>query len=813
MKFLELELSGFKRISLTGVTRLVYKPVHKIQIITGPNGSGKSSILGELSPFPSDKKDYDIGGMKKIVIEHNGSIYTLINSFGKPNKYSFVRDGEELNLSANKTTQISLAQTYFGLDSKMWEIVTGKSTFSSMSVSQRRDWFTKASGKDHTYAEYVYKTLSEALRSNMSVFKHISASRADVEKNSVSEEHTRYLKEYRKDLLSLLEELEIYRRHNKETLDDIQNRINSHSIELVKNKERLLSLLQRRDVFISIDDLENRKKHISSKIHNITGQLQSVWDILEKKRELRDGIRLTNTQNEAALVDKIQTLERRINTTISIEGITIDEIKTYVRVFDDVYERLSAIRDDLLDTETIEEYLNSRESLVDDLVRFKNKLRELEIKESSISRLREVSELQKVSITCPKCTYNWKQNIGDLLYINDIASMETDIASIKKKITTNEEIIKDIDKRLRALRDLREIRRTIQMPSIWRYLGVDSTGNIDIGLYVSRVVDLPSLREELSSTLSMYEDLAKYKEWLKKYKDSDSIDRVETDIEDLERKEKELSNKKIDLTYELKDIEKRIALQKDIDLTIDRLKKTITYISKTKRTGKEIAFQRALGSMIRDVKEKIHEIDDEISISQKIHDTLTRMDSELLELSEKRELLEKLLNVLSPKDGLIGEMISDGMLSILEDMNSIIRKIWRYKLEVLPCIPEEGDVSLSYRFPVKIEDHISEDVSKTSSSMQEIINLAFRITISSRLGLDQYPLFLDEFGRSFDSLHRKKAYETIYNELGTSEEFTQVYMVSHYLEDFGYYKECDTIQLGKEALFGERNLSTVLEVV
>jgi hypothetical protein len=91
---------------------------------------------------------------------------------------------------------------------------------------------------------------------------------------------------------------------------------------------------------------------------------------------------------------------------------------------------------------------------------------------------------------------------------------------------------------------------------------------------------------------------------------------------------------------------------------------------------------------------------------------------------------------------------------------------------------------LDYKFPIVFNDDVdneTKDVSKGSEGIQEIINYAFRETAMSFLKLEDYPLYLDEFGSTFDPTHKPLAINMI-KELMEQEAFSQMFFISHYTE-------------------------------
>ena len=81
--------------------------------------------------------------------------------------------------------------------------------------------------------------------------------------------------------------------------------------------------------------------------------------------------------------------------------------------------------------------------------------------------------------------------------------------------------------------------------------------------------------------------------------------------------------------------------------------------------------------------------------------------------------------------------------------------------------------------------------------MKEIINLAFKIIAMKYLKLDDYPSYLDEFGRTFDEYHRLTALSIINNLLMQS-DFSQIFLISHYADTYMSLTNADVNILCKE---------------
>ena len=94
MRIIELELHKYIRLAFSAIETIVYRPELDSQIIIGSNGSGKSSLMAELNPLPVAKNYMLPGGYKRIKIEHKGIYYTLLSTYGKGAKNSFIEHTE-----------------------------------------------------------------------------------------------------------------------------------------------------------------------------------------------------------------------------------------------------------------------------------------------------------------------------------------------------------------------------------------------------------------------------------------------------------------------------------------------------------------------------------------------------------------------------------------------------------------------------------------------------------------------------------------------------------------------------------------------
>ena len=173
MRITNIELTGYKRLSLTHIHYLSMTMTEKVIFILGTNGSGKSSLLKELSPLPAHSAQFEKDGSKCIEIDHLGFHYILKSDFST-NKHTLIKQQrsetgdivfeDNLNPGGTQTVQRELVKKEFGITQELHDLFTGQIKFHRMSVAERRKWFTLFSQSDYTYALAIYQKFKDSLR-------------------------------------------------------------------------------------------------------------------------------------------------------------------------------------------------------------------------------------------------------------------------------------------------------------------------------------------------------------------------------------------------------------------------------------------------------------------------------------------------------------------------------------------------------------------------------------------------------------------------------------------------------------------------
>ena len=196
---------------------------------------------------------------------------------------------------------------------------------------------------------------------------------------------------------------------------------------------------------------------------------------------------------------------------------------------------------------------------------------------------------------------------------------------------------------------------------------------------------------------------------------------------------------------------------------------------------------------IRNYRLQVVKLDEQILSYKTGQEVITKIQQDIDNEVKHITALEFLLSELSPKDGLIAKSISSFLNVIVSSINSIIKSIWNYSMELIPIDVDKDN--LDYRFKLQVNSNPNaDDISKASSGMREIIDLSFRLTLYRLLNIQNYPVYLDEFGVRLDTSHRSKIADMIFK-LMNSSVYSQVFLITHMDLQYAQYKDVEVIEL------------------
>lgn len=821
MKILAIELKNYKRLKLNEFSQIHIDIHSPIQQILGGNGAGKSSVLSELNPLAANHRDFDKGGYKHIWISHRGSQYECISDFESGNKHTFIKDGVILNDAGNAKVQNDLVFEHFHYTKELKELTLGRIKFTRMSVTERKKWLNELSVNDYSFANSAYQFFKERLRDINGSIKENKRRLVFEENKQLSKEEIQRLEEetstLHKELTELLEARDNPQVGVSELLKSYETKHNqvislckdillldaNNSIG-VESKESLLELIDHLELKVNqLQTLLSEKQRSYTKVHDeylilkqagdndatkLRGNIQALCEEIEKfvSKKRLPAIQVENATQSYQILNSIE---------LELSNLVLEVVEDPKHELNQ--KTLSALRDTL--SATIDKRRKS-ESILNAL-------------QARRAHLEEHKE--KGHVKCPNCAHEWIMDYDERTYQRTLTEIDKEVSQIREctviEKTLQERIDALLEYGLKARQYFTLINSTPILKPFWDLLREED-------LFKLSPKSIPSW------ILKFKEDLmceVKIEEYTNQIKDYEKLLTLTSHIE----------NKNIDsLLLKMKEADSEIGLY------TEELKKTKAFLLKVNRYQAEIQFIQNKSDQLETILSELPKLGDALirakkfevinalirekqsvlAVKEEILSTINNYQQRILFLNEELEkasidanALELLVREISPTEGLIAEGLGHFINTLVERMNHEIQKIWSYPLKVQGCsYLEDSSIDLDYKFPLLITDsrNIVSDVSEGSEGMQEIINVAFVLVAMYFLDLKDYPIFLDEFGASFDETHRKKAVYLI-KSLVDNLNFSQLFIVSHYYSMHGSIQNSEVCVLNKDniSVIGDYN--------
>ena len=792
----KIELYKFKRFFLSQVDHFVLEPKSNIMIMAWGNGKGKSSLLSVLNPLPAElKKDFKEDGYKYIEILHRGHEYKISSGKLEKNKHSFIQDDKELNPGGTKRVQLELVKEHFNITPAINNVVLGLDKFSIMPPSTRKYWFSELSTIDYTYPVKVYNSLKARYRDLLGGIKLQEENIGKITSNVLKEDELESLKEQR----SKLEEYITYiiSLHNHDVDLEVNTNVISELTKVV-NDLRNLTTQQFRS-----NDLNYYLSNISKVEANIETLVKDIKDI-QHKLHLADEIAGAPNQDLEALQtsrrDKIiKILELRKHSNGKVPLYKIDQIRS---AYNDIYIYMMDIVNKLNDMERVHvslEAIRDNEKKLEELTNLQQitqrKLDKVEGEYDALAR----NTNSKIETTCPQCKTVYSIDLGETKKYELITIIDKYKKELSLIVEQHKKLTKDLEDKLNIKNSIDNIKLILEQRSILKSIANIISNKIDYNTATNTIITIIDTYKRALDMLASYTELRKeltsIAHNIAKIKSANKA-KIDLHAQNVKMLEQELEiktlelNKSRELLASLVSEKDKVTHMKEL---VTKMKQLLKQQAKIKKAAVIQLRNKYLTELVGQLKTLLVEYDQKLLQNVQSRSLLDKAVKDIDEYKERVKVIGHMLDALSPSDGIIARSINSFLNIFIKEMNHIINSVWSYEMTILPCDVSEDD-DLDYKFKVKVNnDEVIEDVSRLSSSMQEIVDLAYKIVFMKYMGLSDSPLILDEFGRTMDATHRDTAYNII--DRVFSSNFNQIFLVSHFESMYGRFVNADLVQL------------------
>lgn len=767
----------------------------------------------ELSPLPAIHSNYSAGGSKYIKISHRGSVYELTSDFTKGNSHSFIKDGVDLNTgTGNYTTQLQLVKEHFGITPAIHELALGIKKFHQMSVAERRQWFTQLSDTNYDYAVSVYNRLKEKQRDAVGALK-LAKKKLDIENVKVFDpQELKRLDEKCTKIYEFLSFLQEYRKPVEQSTDEISDTLERMQVklaDLAANSALPLKRLKSSSFDVTnLGDLLEQLNNKQASNKALSDSYYQDFEQIDKQYKLANSLKEHSIAELRQVISNIEKQIEDINSSFILKLDIQGDVGTLYKQANFALEKIESHIPILSENahhgfnhDWLKHLTNEHESNL-------NRLKNNEIKTDRVKAVVEHYEALRddKKITCPNCNHQWILGFDEAKYTTakqTLLKLAEDAEKLNKAIKEEQDLITLMSNYLSNFDDvLKLFEYTSSLEVLWDIVGQED-------MLVKDPANIPFMIEQFIKDLDAYKksselwsELSKKKLMLEQLNTNNSLD-----FDYISSKRNALEEKISQISIDLKEGSDMISEVKKLIAARDELDRLNTAITELldKRDEKveslvESYRRSTYNDLIRAVQSLLTTLETQQHAAVSHNSLIATIEAQIKEFERSSELISIALKELSPTEGLIAEGLFGFMKLFIDQLNQVIKKIWSYPLIVTPCsLDKNGELDLDYKFPVIVDtaDNVRKDVSEGSSAMHEVINLAFKITAFKALGLEDYPLYLDEFGSTMDPMH-KAATITLINTIMEQEHFPQLFMISHDAVQYGALSNTEVTMLSRQ---------------
>lgn len=777
MRILSIELVGNVFLAINNIHRISVDLTASYHVFLGTNGSGKTTVQRECTPWPPTTSHYSPGG-KKVISVHHDSQEWLLSSFRgeKDFTHSFVCMSDptkELNVGGTKTAQLELLQRWLGLDGDLLKLLLGDVNFTELTASKRSDWFTRISNTDFSFAFALYKRLKTNLRDTQGAYKN-QAQRLTEETAKLSRIDN--VPEMRREYNALLEDVRLMlsERGTQQHADvaDIERRLNNEISTMEAIAEKILSLnivgLGAVDDY-KIAELEHLRTSVSSKLDVVTGLR------LELPTPVDNDDTTVSQEYFDGLVQKYQELSEQSKWGVLPSAAVVKRKTDEIR--DSVRDIIASAADNNVVKYTKDVYLSTEDK--------RNALMaKISGLEAHIERLEQHIKHTHVDIlSCPNCKFEWDPTGSQASLNNTVALLQTQqatVESLKLELSA-------VDVRWDELRafsiQLNSYRMVIhnypELQPLWNKIPptVVFNGNKEFALgvlldwlvAVEASVKATHLKQEIDrlehvlgvANAAGVASLAQHRE------------NLDLEIETLTEQLGGIRSTLEKSQHAVKSLERLYVLGENLIATRER---AITL----QKELLDAMYGRHLDSAINATHARLGGLQSNLKQVDAIQSVIESIKLNHSQLENDQKAWALLVKSMSPSEGVIANALTEFINSTIDQINSVIDFIWATDLSVDPCKPTGEE--LTYLFPLRVNGKVIDgnnaDVSDGSSAQRDVVNFAFRVVAARNLLSTPAPLYLDEFGRTFDQQHLNNAMIWL-RSLVDAGVFTQLFFITH----------------------------------
>ena len=790
-----IKLKHFDGLWLNKIETLEMTVVDAVTIILGRNGCGKSRLISMLSPLTPTRFDILPGGHKIQVVRLDNVRYelsTLNHNNSMKSTLTNLTTGEVLLENCNNSVFNKKVKELFKYDKDLHDLLTGRVKLTSMSVGDRKKWFSSLSESDLTYALGFFKRTKEHYRDLTGSIKSLRYSIGEMRPRVLESEEERIATRDR--LTSLQEDISILDRAidrcqsnpkiTEHTLTAIEERLTKVNQEVLKLDIHIPASLQH----LSIRELEQELAGHEAHYQQSLERLADVQSRLGKAKQLNDvdvdALKRYTDDIRKEIADTDGSLGEL--TFRSLSNCTTPELEQVHGSADNYIETLSnGLKSFAVDfpVDNLTERFTNQQQASGELT---GRVNVLARKEHELT-MRIKAYHDAADVVCDNCTHRFKPGMSqqELVLIQDtLQQTSAELERAKARLGECNDWVTTYGKLLHVRDRINDVGKYFKnsrpIMELFNYLATNEAFSKNPLSYLpilqrfQHEVELMLRRGRLSDRLVQVNDEIKLAT-ATQTEDVDALNAIVTDLES--RINTHLSRRSV-IQQQLQlfsDVERRQQRASELATTHTTLLKEHGSLSDTlvNNIRQELLSEhrQQLWDILITTRQRFDEMEQE---RRRLEDQEQQLASQLTRV----EAVKLTMDAMSPDSGILAKYLYQCIERITNLMTEYVEQVWGYQMQILPC--DVSDADMDYKFPYWSGDDSRPraDISLGSVGQKEVFDFVFVLAVYRALGLERYPVFLDELGSGFDQGHRASMIEFVKELLGSG-FCSQVFMVSH----------------------------------
>jgi DNA repair exonuclease SbcCD ATPase subunit len=797
---------------LSNIQSFEWTPTKNLMVIIGSNGSGKSSLLSELSPLPSHHTEFDKGidAGKTWHGMHKNSRYELVSIYDKgTGHHSFKKDDVELNEGRTYQVQIDLCKQEFGLTFDIEDIITGRTKFSQLPTNKRRDWLTRMSPVDLGYAFNLLSKVDDEARGQKKVVDHMTKRLVNENVDMIDMSEIGRLKTERTRLTDRVNRLFLFRDQSTRKQFHHDSDAQTELTNILNKAKALLKRYPRLSDSTKLSGVGEFQEQVNGRL----SELNAAQAVTDHMIEDLDKLRATApAQVERMSPEDIQELKDRLNDYLQQSSDYMSVVNGYsgepplcqVGVFgdplaklDDAFDRAFTLMSSIPNNPDGEMSTARYRDVRAQLDEAKQKLRHCE--EIISTCLRRIASLKGCEhVECPNCKHSFAPGVD----ISELPKVEERLRQAtageeryKAEIKTCEEYLDRYQDYAGYVQQFQQITRDHRdFDTVWSWMVGGERLFRKPREYTNDLVRWHSAQRAMVQAETANEHIKTLRNQLAAIEaiDFDAAGYIQERTVKLDR---EINDKLLAQQATREQLEAFMRSGKAIeDYQTELLQCVAMYEQWVEKAKRHAAWliDSAFEQEIRATHQQLGATESQLHEATRRETEIMLLQETVADSADALADLQLLSKALSPKGGLIGQYMLGFLQGVCQLVNAVIDEVWTYPLVVLPAKIDRDDID--YKFPMSVGDGAVNppDIDCGSDSQKEIVNFAFMCSMMLYLGLEEYPLFLDEFGRTFDEAHRTRLVPFI-TRLIEMQNFRQIFYISHFESTHGAFNQAEVI--------------------